>query len=231
MPKDRNLDTERSILASTWDLFMEKGFTRTSYTDLAERSGVTRSTVQYYAPKKTLLAEACFRAVYTASRDVVRERIGSSTSWLANGYLNIQVMLAAYFASTGMRRFLQDVLYDRDLVQNLIELLFRMGIDEEASAFLERRQVPDGILVAVGGLSELLFTYLKRGSVPEISSMPVIGFMAIARELDLMPTPEGFDEFEATIDSLAMSNDELAPLGASALDRAPVILINNGLPK
>lgn len=45
MSKRRNVIVERSILAAAWDLFMEKGFQDTSYTDLAERSGVSRSLV------------------------------------------------------------------------------------------------------------------------------------------------------------------------------------------
>ena len=79
MPKSRNAQTEQAIRAAALRLFLEKGYSATSYTNLANCSGVTRTLVQRYYPKKDLLAvgyvAAVCEAAVRAHPDELHERL------------------------------------------------------------------------------------------------------------------------------------------------------------
>ena len=61
MPAPRN-DKERSrIYEQAIVLFMERGYAKTTYRDIADACGTTKSMVQHYFPKKEQMAERFFR--------------------------------------------------------------------------------------------------------------------------------------------------------------------------
>ena len=224
MSKRRNVTVERSILAAAWDLFMEKGFQDTSYTDLADRSGVSRSLVQYYYPKKDLLVIACGKAIVIASHLVAHSDLHQEINQVSSAYATGQVLLAALFIHEGTRKFLLDALRDRDITQRLIIQNYQLAhrtfsVDENVQPL-----IPDNVMMMAGGLGELAYSYLMRGETPEISSVlkPSVFLQANVFGLVNEATPQ---EAKAALAPYALSNEALAPLGVRALERARELLL------
>ena len=228
MSKRRNVIVERSILAAAWDLFMEKGFQDTSSTDLAERSGVSRSLVQYYYPKKDLLAVAFGKAVVIASHLVARSELHQAINQVGSAYATGQVLLAALFLHEGARRFLLDALRDRDITQQLIIQNYQLAhrtfsVDKDSQS-----EIPDRVMMVAGGLGELAYAYLMRGETPEISSILLPSVLIQANAFGLVDeiTPRAW---QAELAPYALSNEVLAPLGIQALERARELLLEQPL--
>lgn len=224
MPKRHNEAVERSILAAAWDLFMEKGYRDTSYTDLSDRSGVSRSLVQYYFPKKDLLAIACGKAVVIASHLVARSELHQTINQVGSAYATGQVLLAALFIHQGARKFLLDALRDRDITQQLILQNYQLAhrtfsVDQDVAP-----AIPDDVMMMAGGLGELAYSYLVRGETPEIASVlkPSVFLQAYAFGLIGEATPQ---EVKDALEPYALSNEVLAPLGVQALKRARELLL------
>ena len=213
MPKRRNESVERSVLVAAWDLFMEKGYQGTSYTDIAELSGVSRSLVQYYFPKKDLLALTCGKAIVIASHVVVRTEIHQDLNQVASAYITGQVLLAALFLNKGSQRFLFDIL-------RLAHRAFAVSLDQFAA-------IPDKAMMVAGGLGELAYYYLAQGIMPDVSSLLKPGVLVQASIFGLVDetTPQ---QEQAMLAPYALSNETLAPLAAKAMEYARTMLLEQG---
>lgn len=224
MPKRRKEAVERSVLVAAWDLFMEKGYQSTSYTDLAERSGVSRSLVQYYFPKKDLLARRCAKAIVIASQNVASAEMKQPRSQVGSAYVTSQVLLATLLMTAGSRQFLFDLLRDRDLEQQLIIQDYQLSHRAFAVADDEQARIPDKVIMVAGGLGELVYSYLTRGEVPEISSIlkPMVLIHASIFGLVDEATPQ---TEQAALEPYALSNEALTPLAAQATRLARELLL------
>ena len=227
MSKRRNEDVERSVLVAAWDLFMEKGYQGTSYTDIAELSGVSRSLVQYYFPKKDLLALTCGKAIVIASHVVVRTEIHQDLNQVASAYITGQVLLAALFLNKGSQRFLFDILRDRDIAQQLIVQNYQLAHRAFAVSLDQFAAIPDRAMMVAGGLGELAYYYLAQGIMPDVSSLLKPGVLVQASIFGLVDetTPQ---QEQAMLAPYALSNETLAPLAAKAMEYARTMLLEQG---
>lgn len=172
MPRTRNLETERSIRAATWRLFLERGIEATSYTDISRASGISRPLVQRYFPKKELLVKECVAAIRTAAVRTCDEALDMPDDPLTRLYLLGQVNVAEYFHSEGIRRIMLDVFSSRLLTQQTIDDGFLWTVAEilPDRPELARTDEPDELIMATGGLYELLYVYLAKGATPDCST-------------------------------------------------------------
>ena len=179
MPRPRNQALRDSIADAACSLFHECGYARASYTLIATRCGITRALVQYHWPRKEALAgEAMRRILATVETDAGehddggpgdRPGIGDRPNLGEGRPAGEAVAVACGFyrallSDSGWRRFLLDVLADRELAHRVLPvgvdwMASRMGLDVrtmDADAL-------DAAVCAMGGFHELLYRRLREG--------------------------------------------------------------------
>ena len=219
MARPRNGETERAILLAAWKLFDNRGYERTSYTDIADESGINRATVQRYFPRKeTMLAEAlaslrdqCERVALGCWQNV----IGRSELLYRLG----QIYLAALMSDACSRRLLCDILENRALVERTIgrDLLWSVDYVEHRLG----RPGPNveegskmGVIAAMGGLYEVMY-YCARN---DHAFVPAVWMQDVAHaSAELLGMTK--QESEELICSCVIDEPKLKVLGAEAYAR------------
>lgn len=216
MPRARNEETERAIRAAAWQLFFDNGIEKTTYTALARRSGVSRPLVQRYFPKKEMLVDECVATIRAASVCVCDERYGTDRDPLELLYLRGQVNIATYFACEGLRKIMVDVFSSRELTQRTIADGFRWTVSETLPGHDEVLAAgePDELIMAMGGLYELVYFHLSRSTTPDIAACVRPSIEVFARLFDLETSAERLDACAIPADE----RDELARKAVSAID-------------
>ena len=192
MPRPKNRDAVLKVIHASWQLFKERGYSGTSYSDIAEKSCVSRPTVQRYFPKKELLLSENLKRLRQRAESIAVREFPDVINPLGKLYLLGQIYLAALLCCPESRRFFCDVLNDRELTDKTITAdmfwsaqfvtpaLTNETIDEDAR---------DGVIVSMGGLYELMFHCIRhnrefdpfRQMMPvAIASAPLFGMEAEA---------------------------------------------------
>lgn len=214
MPRARNQQTEQAIRSAAWRLFFDRGFAATSYTDLAEASGVSRSLVQRYVPKKELLVGWCVAEIRRAATEVCDEAYPQRLGPLERLYLRGQASIAAYFACEGIGRLMLDVLSSRELTQQTIVEGFRWTVEHTLPDRPELHDIdePDEIVMATGGLYELVYVYLLKGRTPDVAAVTLPSVQTFGRVFGVPKPAEGLEAY-------AIAPDELQDLAQQAIWR------------
>ena len=178
MSAPRNDAMRRKIYDAAIALFRQKGFKGTKYSDIADASGVTKSKVQHYFPKKEMLAEQFI----DEHMDELQKRAGYDVgnhpleTFCAMGLMHFDFMLH----DEEMACFNQDVLASRDLTDVVIArergwAMEHLGSDD--NALLE-----DIITSSLGGAYELLFQCARSGRDLDARYVESIVFAPLARK-------------------------------------------------
>ena len=228
MPRAKRQETARSILLAAWDLFQMQGFDGTSFTDLAKRSGVSRPLVQRYYPQKCLLLETCVQAIREASARVAEQAYPQVTNPIERLRLMGQINIAAFFATLGSRRLMRDVLSSRELTRRNIAESFlwtlRKTLPEHPE--LAEREEPDELIMAMGGLYELLYAYLESGRTPDVAAVTAPSIETFCKVYCLSSPAE--EPVSAWLDRLGIARERLEELAMQALSDVPKVLVGDG---
>lgn len=169
MARPRNEQQRRRIERAAWGLFLQDGYVRTSYSAIAKACGLSRDLVHHYFPHKEELAASLKEAVLPASIAAV------NGAGLAPGggfpfMYAVGCVAFEFFASTeGTRRFLMDLLCDRELTEraavfNARWALGQVGEGEKAVTEDERarRAVERSVIRSINGFSGLFYHCLRN---------------------------------------------------------------------
>lgn len=211
LTRARNETTEHLIRLAARRLFLSEGCSGASYTAIAELSGVSRPLVQRYFPKKELLVEDSVVAIRDASMQICDERLSLEGNPLVRLYLLGQVNIAAYFATEGVRAFMRDVLSSRKLTRLTIAEAFRWTVSHTLPEPPgdEGLPEPDELIMAMGGLYELLYTYLTDGRTPDVAACTQPSVLSFGAAFGIEAPREG-------LSAHALASSELASLAAQA---------------
>lgn len=152
-----------AIESAAFKLFRETGYKLTSYTMIAEQSGVGRPLVQYYFPKKEDLATGFILRVLGTILELV-DSIGKPSPLPQGRIVQLgQVYYAFLLSDDQMRRLALDLLSSRHVTRKVIEANAAYTIpllenDDEIAPQLEEASVK-----ATGGIYELMYRGLERG--------------------------------------------------------------------
>ncbi len=163
--------------------FAANGYNETSYTSIAEQCGISRNLVQYYWPRKELLAldyMGCVLADSMAS-------LGYSDGDIEGDFKRIAQVGAAFFdtllAKPGTSRFLFDIISDRALTEAVLAFNFdwvmaHVGAAPQPNADAAQRAV----IKQMGGFYDLLYWCLKNSRPFDVRSeiAPVVEAFAAA---------------------------------------------------
>lgn len=165
MPRKENAEARESIQRAAFAAFRERGYTATSYTEIAARCGMNRALVQYYFKKKETLALALFTRLLEQTVELLgyTEPEGPEENRFAELYRIGQVHFAFLCKSDGYLRFLQDVLGSRELTEDVLAFngswaFAYLGRDEHALD----AETMDSVIMGMGGFYELLYHCLRE---------------------------------------------------------------------
>ena len=119
---------------------------------------------------------------------------------LARLYLRGQVNIAAYFADEGTRRFMTDVFASRELTRQTIVGGFLWTVEQTLpeGAAVRVQDEPDEVLMATGGLYELVYAYLLMGKVPNVPRVTLLSVVTFGQYCSV-DAPEWRLDFEGML--------------------------------
>ncbi len=161
MARPKNEELKARITAAVERQFLEHGYRETSYRSIAEECGISRNLVQYHFPKKEHLAEAFMESLLEKCID----ELGFKESDLLGNFENVKAVGVRYFtkllAGKGPRRFLQDVLANRDMTEDILAFNMEWALEHIGMKPAIKKNVQRNIVLHMGGFYELLYWSLR----------------------------------------------------------------------
>jgi AcrR family transcriptional regulator len=154
--------TKDDIAREAYRLFLENGYTATTYRDIAHAVGRDRALVQYHFPHKEELVVGCLRKLIDLIEvEIARNELAVPES--AGYRVLIAQLYFAFLLQPGIRRFTLDVLSSRAITHEILVMESNWNLDYLGVPPAEQREAFDQAIVAVGGAYELMYRYLITG--------------------------------------------------------------------
>ncbi len=160
MARPRNEQLKKRIIEVVKEQFYKRGYNETSYRSIAEECGISRALVQYHFPKKESLAEAFMTDIL----DECMDELNLTNSDLIENFEAIKSVGVLFFnkllKNQGSRFFLQDVLQNRDMTENILAFNFEWALSHAIDNFESKTSdvnLRRNIVLHMGGFYELLY--------------------------------------------------------------------------
>ena len=218
MARKRSVETETRILDASWRSFMSTGYKATSYTSIAEATGINRATVQSYFPKKETMAAMNLERLRVCADEAANAEFRGVSDPFARHYILGQIYIAALLSSEQSRLFLHDTLEDRALTFETIardldwSMIYVLG---EADGRVPTEEELQTTVAAMGGFYELLFYVVKNDKDIDIAKQLSVCLRSFARLIGLDPI-----DCEQVLASYAVADDRVRALGKSCYDKS-----------
>lgn len=193
------------ITRAAFELLMEKGYTDTSYADIARRCGRTRSLVQYYYPKKELILSDFVLRLLQLSEDYLQEHdLGTDSCFVdfsITGYMHFCFLLN----NEDLRPLTLDISSLRSASSSIIELMESWVIRYDELSGFSSDEVLDAVLLSMGGAYEFMNYHLKE-------QLPIDVADLLRRTIAAFMFQLGFDtaDFEAEFETHLLSDEVIA---------------------
>lgn len=192
MPRPRNVERKEKIEQQARILLREKGYKKTSYTDIAEACGLEKTNIQIHFPRKELFLYHFMEDILNASDDYFAASNLKTDNFLVNFYLVGQVFYAFLLSEPGLQTFTRDILSDRKLTEGLIQTELNWA-DNYIRSY-SNESYTDDIAFVMGGVYELLYRHLSSGNVPDPKDIQY-------RTMSVFMMLEGMDEDQSLLDN------------------------------
>ena len=185
MPGVRNEKERNRIFVHAVRLFMAKGYTKTTYKEIAEACATTKSMVQHYFPKKEMIAERFFREKLDDFQAQAASVMSANNSLLdlltCVGLLHYDYILNDPRAAL----FCADLLENRALTNNILMEEFRWAAERIRNTAPEGVTMQAQFLVALGGAYDLMYKAHISGESLLASSVQFAAMLAFWLPLGL----------------------------------------------
>ena len=191
MARPKNLEGRAEVHRAAFRLFMEQGYTATTYADIAAAIGKERTTVQGFFPKKELLAMDFENGVVLGNEQFARDEGLLQGEPVADFYVIGQLNISFHVKDKGMRRFTRDVLSDRALTMRTLAFNEEWVERFMGAAADDRLELMANYAIAQGGGNELLFMRLAEGDTVDVFSLvsKIITAFTALEGIPAMPAP------------------------------------------
>ncbi|MBQ2693574.1 MAG: TetR/AcrR family transcriptional regulator, partial [Clostridia bacterium] len=143
-------------------LFLEKGFAKTSYQDIAKVCGVEKTNVQKHFPHKDLFIDHFFEDLLDYSDEFFAKRDMLPNDYYQALYLVGQIHFAFLLSTPELRRLTLDIVSDRKLTEAMISQDVSWATKYLEGFSLEEQQTfSDNVAVVMGG--KLFFSAGRDG--------------------------------------------------------------------
>ena len=163
MPKPKNTKMRELITSEAFRLFMKEGYEETSYKKIADSCNTSRPIIQYYFPKKEMLAIQFLERVLELTQGYLEENKILRNDHYIDLYLIIQVHFAFLLMNSDIKQFTQDFLASRKFTSNVAIMNSIWGLQ-----FLKNpdksndKELFNNHLLILGGLFELIYYSLEN---------------------------------------------------------------------
>lgn len=163
MPKQKNSQTCDLITNAAYQLFLEHGYVNTTYQGIENLCGIKRTLIQYYFPKKTMLAMSFFEKLLAEIINYVNSCSAKGDNKFLNMYLIGQIHFSYLLIDEKRKNFIFDILSSRELTDEVLTFNYNWGIQYLGLKIEQNNaKLLDDIISAMGGFYELLYRCIKE---------------------------------------------------------------------
>lgn len=179
MAAPRRDDERARIYASALKLFNEKGYFATSYKDIAEACGITRSVVQHYYPRKDMFLELFFDEHLTVVLDRSRELCPPDSGMPELFCMMCLVHFSILITNGEGSQLVQDLLDSRSLTEDITTRKINWLVEKHPTG-LDEQYVKDCLVAAIGGAYEVFSIATKEGRSLSAKYLTELAFLPFA---------------------------------------------------
>ena len=176
------------LLNAAFELFKKKGYEETTYQDIADAIGTTRTIVQSYFPKKTRITEEIFNDMMGCAFESVEEtglEFDTPPQALSKA---CQIFLGYLLHDDGMRHFTMTTLAVRDGTTKNIITDIEWIKDFCGNMFDNEELLAVAYTMSLGGAYEIIYRCLCNDlpiEVKPLSDFTIRAFLAIVGQQGL----------------------------------------------
>ena len=171
--------TAKKMESTARRLFLEKGYAKTSYQDIADACGVQKTNVQKHFAHKDLFIDHFFEDLLDWSDEFFAARGMRPDDYYQALYLVGQIHFAFLLSTPELQRLTLDIVSDRKLTETMINQDVRWATKYLEGFSLEEQQAfADNVAVVMGGMYELLYRKLSTNTTLDVQE-----FQALAMNL------------------------------------------------
>lgn len=180
MGRPKNTQNRDLIAKTAFNLFLNKGYNKTSYKDIADNSANERTLIQYYFPKKELLIVDFLNKLLSFSEQHIIEKSLKSDNNFVNLYIIGQIHFSFLLMNDEMKILTLDIVSSRAITkeivffnENWVFSFFNMSVELN-------KELSDDIVMIMGGAYELIYRYISKGqslNVPHLLKKIMISFL------------------------------------------------------
>ena len=186
MARAKNIQARETIKLAAYHLLMEKGYNKTTYSEIASACGCERTSIQYYFPNKKLIIQEFLFRLLSLSEEYVNDKYTKHENDFINLYLISQVYFAFFLYDDEFNQLTLDFLSSRLISEAVIDF----NLDWILSSYMKNWQGPEKnmkkedieeiIVLTMGGVYELIYRNLRNGNrnnIPRLMKKALESFM------------------------------------------------------
>lgn len=181
MGRPKNIQNKNTVAAFAYKLFMQYGYNKTTYKEIANTSGCSQGLVQHYFPNKELLILEFLSKVMSITEKFIIERSFKTDNDFVNLYLIGQIHFSFLLKNREISALAIDIISSRAITEQMLDFEQNWTfIFLEADPSL-KAEMALNTAIAVGGVYELGYKYLIKGTpinIPDILKKVIINFMS-----------------------------------------------------
>lgn len=159
------------ILSRAFALIMEKGYAKTSYTDIAKACGLTRPLVQYYFPKKEMFMREFIERLLELCGSYLHQRKLNTGSCFTDFYLTGFMYFTFLLENEELIPLAKDLIATRSATESISSVMTQWVASQDELRSYEYRAVETAVITTMGGVYDLIFHRLSEGGPDDIPSL------------------------------------------------------------
>lgn len=190
------------ILSQAFGLLMEKGYAKTSYTDIAKACQLTRPLVQYYFPKKEMFMQEFIERLIELCNTYLRQHKLNTGYCFVDFYLTGTMYFTFLLENEGIIPLTKDLVSTRAATEVISSVMAQWVASREELQGFEYREVETAVIMSMGGVYDLVFHRLSEGEPDDIPSLLNWAIQATMKQLGLSTKglTESFENHALTTD-------------------------------
>lgn len=185
------IDKKAVIRNNAFSLLMEQGYAKSSYADIAKRSGCKRSLVQYYYPKKNQILLEFVERLIQCSYDFMALRHAESGSCFLDFFTTGQIHFYVLLKNETLLPLTRDIVANRETSNAIISLMADWQRKHPGAEKIDQDRILPSIAFSMGGAYECIYLNLSQQQeidIPQLLSHTIRSYI-----VELGIDPSAFD--------------------------------------
>ncbi|AVK49344.1 hypothetical protein AXY43_15800 [Clostridium sp. MF28] len=180
MGRPKNTQNRDLIAKTAFNLFLNKGYNKTSYKDIADNSSNERTLIQYYFPKKELLITDFLNKLLSLSEQYITEKSLKSDNNFINLYIIGQIHFSFLLMNDEMKTLTLDIVSNRAITKEIVFFNENWVFSFFNLSAELNKELSDDIVMIMGGTYELIYRYISKSeslNVPNLLKKIMLHFL------------------------------------------------------